>query len=267
MQKSRLKIPQEFVDEFDFKLARLLWLEYGRNDKERWKNYNAELQRKTEKRSRRAEEKRQYGLKHRHDIKHEAFSHYSASGDIKCARCGFDDTRALTLYGVKGDAKQEEQEAVHGGWNLYDWLKKHNWPKGYRLLCENCVFIESGRGSLYPLKAETFVRYAPLENEQIRYTCPKCRFVILVPHTVKCPKCATPLLGQVQCVRCKFSDIRALSLDHVEGGGRKHMEALGVKKASEFYQWLKDHHYPQKPRLQVLCMNCQFIKANENAEW
>jgi hypothetical protein len=61
--------------------------------------------------------------------------------------------------------------------------------------------------------------------------------------------------------------MRTLSLDHVEGGGRKHMEALGVKKASEFCQWLKDHHYPQKPKLQVLCMNCQTFKEHEILEW
>jgi hypothetical protein len=61
--------------------------------------------------------------------------------------------------------------------------------------------------------------------------------------------------------------MRALSLGHVEGGGRKHMEALGVKKAFEFYQYLKDHHYPQKAKLQVLCMNCQTIKERETLEW
>jgi predicted DNA-binding transcriptional regulator AlpA len=45
------------------------------------------------------------------------------------------------------------------------------------------------------------------------------------------------------------------------------MEALGAKKASEFYQWLKDHHYPQKPKLQVLCMNCQTVIEHEILEW
>jgi predicted RNA-binding Zn-ribbon protein involved in translation (DUF1610 family) len=262
-----LKIPPEFEPEMPENIRRSLWKDEGRNDRERLRNWReAEKRRRThdaKRRKRRAESKRQYGQQHRGDIKREALEHYSSDGVIKCSRCGFNDIRAFTLYNPNKDM----EESARSGWNQYDWLEKQGWPKGYRVLCENCLFIESGRGSTYPLKIEAFKRYPLPEDGRIKYVCPKCKHVILVPEIIKCPKCDEPLLHQVQCVQCGFDDMRALSLDHVEGGGRKQMEKLGIRKASEWYQWLKDNFYPQKPKLQVLCMNCQTIKERETHEW
>jgi len=52
---AKLKIPEKFIDEYGYDLAKVLWLQYGRNDKERWKEYRAELQREAEKRKRKTE--------------------------------------------------------------------------------------------------------------------------------------------------------------------------------------------------------------------
>jgi hypothetical protein len=72
----------------------------------------------------------------------------------------------------------------------------------------------------------------------------------------------------VKCVRCGFSDIRALSIDHVNGDGAKHRkEVFGngrIGTGFRFYYWLKNNCYPTG--FQVLCMNCQFIKRTENNE-
>jgi hypothetical protein len=57
--------------------------------------------------------------------------------------------------------------------------------------------------------------------------------------------------------------MRALSIDHINGGGTAHVRALGIHP-SDFYQWLKDHGYPEG--FQVLCMNCNWIKKAENGE-
>jgi hypothetical protein len=56
-------------------------------------------------------------------------------------------------------------------------------------------------------------------------------------------------------------DIRALSIDHINGGGNKHLKEIGQGK---LYSWLKKHNYP--PGYQVLCMSCQFIKRSEMSE-
>ena len=66
------------------------------------------------------------------------------------------------------------------------------------------------------------------------------------------------------CGKCGFSDVRALTIDHVNGGGRKHRKELNLKAGHQFYTWLVNQNYPEG--FQVLCMNCQFIKRVECKE-
>lgn len=67
--------------------------------------------------------------------------------------------------------------------------------------------------------------------------------------------------GKCACVRCGFDDLRALSADHIEGGGCQHLKKIGRRN---LYVWLKENHYPEG--FQTLCMNCQWIKKSENGE-
>lgn len=64
------------------------------------------------------------------------------------------------------------------------------------------------------------------------------------------------------CVNCGYNDIRALSIDHVNGNGNRHRKMINVE-GGEIYTWLKKNDYPLG--FQTLCMNCQFIKKQENA--
>lgn len=64
------------------------------------------------------------------------------------------------------------------------------------------------------------------------------------------------------CRRCGFGDIRALSIDHINGGGNRHRKEIG--RGNSFWRWLKKNNYPSG--FQILCMNCQFIKRYENKE-
>ena len=66
------------------------------------------------------------------------------------------------------------------------------------------------------------------------------------------------------CAHCGFSDIRALSIDHINGQGNKHVKALGIGRGAAFYSWLIKNNYPVG--FQVLCMNCQWIKREVNGE-
>ncbi len=65
--------------------------------------------------------------------------------------------------------------------------------------------------------------------------------------------------GEIVCSRCGFKDIKALSIDHINGGGNKHR-----RKIKNFYYWLRKNNFPEG--YQVLCMNCQFIKKIEEDE-
>jgi len=68
------------------------------------------------------------------------------------------------------------------------------------------------------------------------------------------------------CVRCGYDDIRALSMDHIDGGGDAHRRrVLGYRGGNSLYYWLRRNQYP--PGFQVLCMNCQWIKRHEMQEY
>ena len=70
--------------------------------------------------------------------------------------------------------------------------------------------------------------------------------------------------SRAACIRCGFDDIRALSIDHINGGGSAHTEALGMRGGA-FYKWLIANTFPEG--FQTLCMNCQMIKRFTNNEW
>ncbi len=69
--------------------------------------------------------------------------------------------------------------------------------------------------------------------------------------------------GRLACVRCGFNDIRALSIDHINGGGANHKRKLHYS-GSIGYRWYINQNFP--PGYQTLCMNCQWIKRFENNE-
>lgn len=71
--------------------------------------------------------------------------------------------------------------------------------------------------------------------------------------------------GRPRCNHCGFDDIRALQIDHINGGGAQHrMSLVGSRSGSRFYIWLKKNDYPED--YQVLCANCNWIKRVENRE-
>jgi hypothetical protein len=70
--------------------------------------------------------------------------------------------------------------------------------------------------------------------------------------------------GKCACVRCGYDDIRALSIDHINGGGAKHRREINNGGGSRIYNWLIKNEYPNG--FQTLCLNCQFLKREENKE-
>jgi ribosomal protein L44E len=66
----------------------------------------------------------------------------------------------------------------------------------------------------------------------------------------------------LKCQKCGFDNLDALTIDHINGGGREHRKKIGF--GGSFYYWLRRNNYPEG--FQVLCMNCQFIKRKKNKE-
>lgn len=63
-----------------------------------------------------------------------------------------------------------------------------------------------------------------------------------------------------ECSMCGFSDMRALSLDHVKDNGNEERRQIGERGV---YRRAKELYRPDE--YQILCMNCQFIKRSVNS--
>ena len=70
--------------------------------------------------------------------------------------------------------------------------------------------------------------------------------------------------GVCACIQCGFDNVKALSIDHIDG--RDNVEH-SVKRLNGqgMYYWLKKKGYPGG--YQTLCMNCQFIKREDKREF
>ena len=105
------------------------------------------------------------------------------------------------------------------------------------------------------------------EKAKIRYQCNKER--VLARHKRNRLDIKVEVLthygnGKCACVRCGESRMACLSIDHINGGGSKHLKSI-KRGGVTFYSWLKQMGY--SIGYQTLCMNCQFIKRVENNEY
>lgn len=64
------------------------------------------------------------------------------------------------------------------------------------------------------------------------------------------------------CIKCGFSDMRALCIDHINGDGKHRSNGISGYR---LYCWLKKNNFPEG--FQVLCANCNLIKQHEAKEW
>ncbi len=69
--------------------------------------------------------------------------------------------------------------------------------------------------------------------------------------------------GKCVCVLCGYNDIRALTVDHINGNGLEHRKKI-KRSGTGMYYWLRKASYPDG--YQILCMNCQFLKKIRNRE-
>ena len=63
-----------------------------------------------------------------------------------------------------------------------------------------------------------------------------------------------------KCIKCGFDDIRALQIDHINGGGKR--ELLSMSAGNYYRQVLND----ASSKYQLLCANCNWIKKLDKRE-
>lgn len=83
---------------------------------------------------------------------------FEAYGGYRCACCGETHREFLHIDHANGDgAEHRRQIGDPSGANLYAWLKKNNFPPGFRVLCANCNW-SYGRCGYCPHQKETSIR-------------------------------------------------------------------------------------------------------------
>jgi hypothetical protein len=158
------------------------------------------------------------------DLKLLVFSHYGKH----CAICGETRIEFLCLDHVNGGGNLLDEHGIP----FYRELAKAGFPEGYRVLCWNHNLI------VHLDKIQSLWKYtkSALKARSYRERIKK----EVISHYG----------GQCSCCGC--SDIRVLSIDHINRDGAKHREETG--HGEKFYLWLRRNGYPTGYR--VLCFNC-----------
>lgn len=121
-------------------------------DKKKWrKDYTEKNRGKINKYTRdwRAKNKERYRTSQKKwdlKLRLEVLIHYGGSPP-KCACCGELILKFLTLDHINGGGnKQRRKLKIPSGTRFYSWIKKHNFPKGYQVLCMNCNWAKRYSG-------------------------------------------------------------------------------------------------------------------------
>lgn len=169
-------------------------------------------------------------------IKFDAISHYS-DGRLCCALCQEPDLRFLCLDHRDGGGTQHraKQPGVRGK-SVYWWAKKNNYPPIFQVLCYNCNFSQIKRAQSHKKSLIGFKYRQKLKNEVFSYYSK----------------------GRPICAICGKDSIDILTIDHINGGGRRHLISMKMKGGTQFYKYLKDNKFPDGYR--ILCFNCNCSK-------
>lgn len=89
----------------------------------------------------------------------------------------------------------------------------------------------------------------------------KKRSLQRIRFMVKWKEAALDLLGG-KCVRCYFSDKRALQFDHINGDGYLTNKSRNAAHYKHIFKSVTN----KENRFQILCANCNWIKRFENNE-
>lgn len=161
-------------------------------------------------------------------LKLETLQAYSAGTIPKCFCCGADLLEFLTLEHPGG--RRQKGEPRDGGLPTYRWLKLRGYPGNYKVACFNCNMAISFDG-----QCPHHHQPRPRKAKHIA----KVRRIVLEHYGGSAPKCSC----------CGLSIYSMLSLDHINGGGRKQHAEVGC-----IYDWVIRNSFPSGFR--VLCNNC-----------
>lgn len=174
----------------------------------------------------------------RQRVKFIVLSYYSGGKPrCSCPGCNETEINRLCMDHVNGGGRNHREKENLAGSKIYRWLMKNNFPPGYRVLCHNCNSSLGYYGYCPHNGKETRILTAR-QNERRRL-----KFLVISAYGGKC--------------KCGERRIEFLCIDHINGGGTKHIVGL-LKNRRDLYTELKKNGFP--PGYQVLCQCCNQAK-------
>jgi hypothetical protein len=150
------------------------------------------------------------------------------------------------------------------GMKICKYCGKEFQPSKFDVLKQQCCSPKCGKKYDYIKNNSTYKTYRQSHKEQQRVhntnTDRRLKEDVIGYYSKGTMKCTNLTCEVPNGAR----DIRALTIDHINGGGNKHRKQVGTNGGLAFYYWLKRNNYPEG--FQVLCCNCQAIKRIANRE-
>jgi hypothetical protein len=165
-----------------------------------------------------------------------AFYVYS-DGTMKCSLCNSPNFSCLGLDHINGGGTHHRTTNPMANNNIYRLVMLQGFPEGYRLLCQNCNYL-CHINTLSAKHGKTAKHRKKLKTEAL-----------------------SAYSDQIECLFCKEQNQSVLTLDHIDGGGRKELARLKIKGGTDYYRHLKRLGYPSGIR--VLCFNCNCSRRIE----
>ena len=181
----------------------------------------------------------------------------------KCFCCGETRWEFLALDHINGGGSRERGSRIYTPGNgMYWWLKKNNWPKGFRAACHNCNSAAAFYLSCPHRPCGDATSWAPctacVGKSALCKTCLITRRRAWVRQSNRRLKREILEHYGKACACCKESHFEFMTLDHVNGGGNQdRLKIFGIKSAAgtRFYRLLRKKGFP--PGFRTLCWNCQ----------
>lgn len=145
------------------------------------------------------------------ELKVEVFAHYGGS---RCSMCPETRLGALGLNHILGGGKTHRKEIGPG--QFYRWIRDHNYPPDFRVLCSNCNII----AHLERLQNVSLSMTHDAVKLRKRYADAKQKMM--------------EMLGG-SCVICRKSDLRILTVHHVQGDGAAHRKKISRGNADYLF--------------------------------
>lgn len=111
--------------------------------------------------------------------------------------------------------------------------------------------------SIFDLTKDFFHATNKKSNAGFRYECRNCCAIKAKTSNIKRRKLVLNYYGgnPASCACCSERNYEFLAIDHINGGGNKHLKEVGQNLA----YWLISNNFPEG--FQVLCHNCNMAKG------